>query len=81
MSADFRSVKPGVEIVEGYLPLGATPSARRLLRQTVGKMVADKIAELDAFEMVPGPVGEPWVLRCRLIIHFSGAVNKLPKED
>ena len=69
--------KPNVEVLEAYLPLGASLHEKRLTRQSMGKMIADKIMELDAFEMVPGPGGE-WVLRCRLIIHFAG-VGPKPK--
>lgn len=67
-------------MIEGYLPLDASHHAKRLFRQNIGKMISDKIADLDAFEMVPGPPGEPWVLRCRIIMHFSGVVAKQPKE-
>ena len=65
----------GVEVLEFYLPLDASPSHKRLMRQNAGKMIADKIAELNAYEMVPGPEGV-YVLRCRLVIHFSGVAAK-----
>lgn len=74
----FSPLKTGVEMIEGYVPLGASLHEKRLMRQSMGKMIADKIAELDAFEMVPGPDGV-WVLRCRLVIHFSG-VTPIRKE-
>ena len=67
--------KPNVEILEAYLPLGASLHEKRLVRQSMGKMIADKIAELDAYEMVPAP-GGGWFLRCRLIIHFAGVAPK-----
>lgn len=68
----FAPGKPGVEVIEGYLPLDATLQDKRLLRQSIGKMIADKIAELDAFEMVPIPNQDGgWALRCRLVIHFN----------
>lgn len=70
---------PGVEIAEGYLSLDATPGEKRRLRESFGRLIAAKIAELDAFEMVPGPDGV-WVLRCRLVIHFSGVAAKPVKE-
>ena len=76
----FPAGKPGVKVIEGYLPLGATPSEKRLLRQSIGKMVADKIKDLDAFEMVPGPEGT-WVLRCRIIMHFAGVAAKTPAKE
>ena len=77
----FRPLQAGVEILEAYLPLGASPQEKRLMRQSMGKMIADKIRDLDAYEMVPGPPGEPWVLRCRLVIHFSGVAAVKPKKE
>lgn len=76
----FAPIKRGVEVIEGHLPLDAPLSEKRLLRQSIGKMIADKIAELNAFEMVPGP-GGVWVLRCRLVIHFSGVSAKPAQKD
>ena len=72
-----KTGKPNVEILEAYLPLGASLHEKRLVRQSLGKMIADKIAELDAYEMVTvqGAVGG-WALRCRLIILFSGVAPK-----
>ena len=70
-----KTGKPNVEVLEAYLPLGASLHEKRLVRQSMGKMIADKIAELDAYEMVPLPEGG-WVLRCRLIIHFAGVTPK-----
>lgn len=75
----FSPLKLGVEMIEGYTRLGASLQEKRLLRQSMARMIADKIAELDAFEMVPGPDGV-WVLRCRLVIHFSGVAAKPAKE-
>ena len=72
-----KTGKPNVEVLEAYLPLGASLHEKRLVRQSMGKVIADKIAELDAYEMVPvqGAVGG-WALRCRLIIHFGGVAPK-----
>ena len=78
--ANFGTVKPGVEVIEGYLPLDPLPAQKRLFRQSIGKMIADKIEELNAYEMVPGPEGV-WVLRCRLIIHFSGVAAKAAAKE
>ena len=75
----FVPAAHGVEVLEAYLPLGASLHEKRLVRQSMGKMIADKIAELDAYEMVPGPDGV-WVLRCRLVIHFAGVAAVKPKE-
>jgi hypothetical protein len=72
----FRPLQAGVEVLEAYLPLGASIHEKRLTRQSMGKMIADKIGELDAWEMVPGPDRE-WVLRCRLIIYFT-ATSSFP---
>lgn len=75
----FRTAGPNVEILEAHLPLGASLHEKRLTRQSMGKMIADKIMELDAYEMVPLPGQREWVLRCRLIIHFCG-VSAVKKE-
>ena len=75
-----RTGKPEVEVLEAYLPLGATPAQKRMSRQTMGQMIAKKIEELNPYEMVSMPDGT-WALRCRLIIHFSGVAAKPTKED
>lgn len=76
----FRTAGPNVEILEAYLPLGASLHEKRLIRQSMGKMIADKITELDAYEMVTMPDGA-WALRCRLIIHFCGVSALPPKQE